>query len=231
MGLDPSVQQAFSEQASTLTKHLLGEVEALEKLREVREQARLAKVEAAKDAAEASDKKLAQLLELQVQQEQARDSRRRFWLRIVVAPGGVLAVLAGIAAAYLQATKPPQPPKVEAVDVKRTVEERVQGLEVRQDVQIQRVKRLGDLHYEQAELILDQGDKLERKLDAIADRLKVRDEIEEPDTTVRAAREQVEAYKRLRERDVERSLKAGDPFADLPEMPAAFRTKDHPSSE
>ena len=232
--LDPDVSQAFERQAATLTEHLQTELQSLEKIHEAREKARAEKVEQARAAAESSDRRLAQLLELQVEQEQVKDKRRRFWLRVVLAPSGALATLVGALTIYLRTAAAPE--RVEAADVKRTVETRVEALEERQDIQIRRVERLGDLHYEQAELILDQGDKLDRKLDAIADRARIaertlafrdtllEDKVKEPDT-VREAREQVEAYKALRQREVERSLHAGDPFADLPAMPPAFRTE------
>jgi len=221
--LDPDVADAFEQQANTLTQHLHTEMLELEKLHEVREQARAKKAEATRAAAESSDQKLAQLLVLQVEQEQTKDRRRRFWTRIVLAPSGALATALAALALYFKTTSPAQD-RVEASDVKRTVETRVESLESRQDIQIRRVERLGDLHYEQADLILDQGDNLARKLDAIAKRLRVEGDVKEPDT-VREAREQVEAYKALRQREVGRSLKAGDPFADLPTMPPAFRTE------
>ena len=222
--LDPDVADAFEQQATTLTQHLHTEMQALEKLHEVRERARSEKAEATRAAAESSDQKLAQLLELQVEQEQTKDKRRRFWTRVVLAPSGALATALAALALYLKTVSPPAPDRVEASDVKRAVETRVEALEERQDVQIRRVERLGDLHYEQAELILDQGDTLAQKLDAIAERLRVEVEAKEPDTVLEA-REQVEAYKALRQREVGRSLKAGDPFADLPTMPPAFRTE------
>ena len=222
--LDPEVQEAFKAQADTLTSHLNRELDTLRKIEEARERARiakeeerdkarLAKLEAAERAAKASDNKMAFLLEQQAAQEEAANDRRKFWQRYVLAPVLTTVMGGGGVLGYLQATDQ-SPPEVKAEDVQETVDKRVEDLERRQAVQVQRVRRLADLHYETLELILDQGDEQNDKLDAIADKLRVREDIPEPDT-VHEAREEVRAYKRRRQREGRPASVKGDPFAGI----------------
>lgn len=103
---------------------------------------------------------------------------------------------------------------VEPAEVQATVKASSSNVQDRVERNERKIRRLGDLHFKQRKLILDQGDEIREKLDAISPAAA---EIPQPEE-VKEARAQVEAWEQRKR--VERStndLKQGDPFAGLEE--------------
>ena len=223
---DPSESLVLDDATTQrLTAQFRLELDKLEELQaERREEAARRAVEMAakaEAAARGADEKLGRLLTIQVDQDQAKAGGRKLlrWVLGVALGAGVPGAGYG---GYRYATAPEKLEPGEVVE--RTINDRMADAEERQAAYGARIKRLGDLHYKQMELILDSNDEVTERLDKILARLRVElDEKEkvEPET-IQEAREAVDAYKRLKEAEHrEDILKSGDPFADLPE-PAPF---------
>ncbi len=216
--VDRHLEKTLQEHADTLAGMLSTELDSIKKLQAARttridEGAKAAKEGAA--AATSADHKLQYLLEFYQAQDEQRLHRRLFYLRYVL-PSVLAALLGGGGVTtWLVATGEKKPT---TEDIQQTIDERVKALERNDKQQQQRTERLGDLHFETLDVVIDGFDKHDKKLDAIGKRLRVEEQIaniDEP-TTLQDARAAVKAYKRRKEhKEIEQSLKKGDPFADL----------------
>lgn len=232
---DPQLEKALQEHADSLTTHLTKEVENLRKIQEVRERAREATAVQASKAATSADTKLQILLDFYQAQDEHRAHRRRFYLRFVL-PSALSAVLGGGGVTTWLVATDDTPKKPTTTEIKQTIEDRVNKLEQQQGATGQRVERLGDLHFENQELWLDGIDRIDQRLDAIGERVRVQTETPPEPETISRAREQVKAYRRRKEhREVEKALKKGDPFAGLdpldPQNPPPPIVEPDPDSE
>ena len=182
-----------------------------------------ARRDAEEDREDKLDRKLTQFMELQADEAIARAKRRKAmkkimgWLVGVFGLGG-----GGGSSAYFYMRQPP-PPVVQPAEVQETVEKRTKKLERQQGTQAKKIERLGDLHFEQRDLILQQGDEIRDKLDAISPKAR---EIDEPDA-VEDAREEVRAYKERKRMERPNGTRKGDPFWDIEQEARMEELREH----
>lgn len=97
-----------------------------------------------------------------------------------------------------------------------TVEQKAASVKGRLEKAEKKIDRLGELHFQQLEISLDQGDELRRKLNAISDDAKT---VPVP-PSVDDARDAMNAYEQLKRKEAEKvqaeeENQKGDPFAGI----------------
>lgn len=176
MAVDPELVQ-------TLTASLHRELGAIKEIEEQREVGRRAK-----------EKRTEELLERMLEEQAAADlraeDRRKFLIRFVLGPSGLIAALSGAVLAYVQATRPEQPTATEQVEtvqkVGDKVEDRVEALD-------EHIKRNDRKIERTVEVLLDQQVQISESTDYIVGKIeaahpKVRGDEDVPESVLEGRR-------------------------------------------
>lgn len=196
------------ELVTTLTSSFNRELQAIKELEEQRERARAAK-------AENTEQLLKTMLEMQATDTKKAEDRRKFLLRFVLGPSGLIAALTGAMVAYVQANQPPEPTPAEQVEkveqVGSKVETRVTELDQHLKRNDKKIERTVDILLDQQVQISDSTDYIVNKIDAAHPR--AANKTEEP-ASFAAGRKKAKAIKRAREVE-ESTYDPADPLGDL----------------
>ena len=146
----------------TLTGAFNKELEQLKELEAQRERDRKAK-------ADNTEQLLRTMLEMQATAEKRADERRKFLIRFILGPSGLIAAISGAVLGYTQATRTDEdPPGLE--DTKRVratttkVEQRVNQLDTRLKINDLKVERVVDV-------LLDQQVQLSDSIDHVIEKI------------------------------------------------------------
>jgi len=193
------------ELVSTLTNSFNAELRQLKEIEEQRERERKAK-------AENTEALLKTMLEMQAAADQRAEARRKFLVRFVLGPSGLIAAISGGLLAYVQATRPTDPSaieqsaQVEAVGAK--VDRRVNELDRHIKNNDKKIERVVEVLLDQQVQISESADFIVGKIETAHPRTRNMD----VPASVKAGREKARAIKAKR---VTTEYDPADPIGDL----------------
>lgn len=189
----------------TLTGAFNKELEQLKELEAQRERDRKAK-------ADNTEQLLRTMLEMQAAAEKRAEERRKFLIRFILGPSGLVAAISGAVLGYTQATRTDEdPPGLE--DTKRVratttkVEQRVNELDTRLKINDLKVERVVDVLLDQQVQLSDSIDHVIEKIERAHPQTR---SIQEP-ASLTEGREKARAIKQKRTPEYD----PADPLGDL----------------